>query len=437
LTDFLTQEQQLIDLAQDCVKRLDLEGHIRSVNAQGVVLFGVENAAALIGRAWWTLWPADFQPTAIGAVEGACAGRTSRFIGATIGDDDNDERRWWSVAVGPLSDADGRITGIGAVSRDITERVHLEASLNAINDALRERLVEAQCTIDRVERRERALTEELTSAERAVVASDRENLDLHDRLDLAAMAQSAAERVAQQAQKGEAIGQLVAGLSHDFNNNLQTVISALDALITLDELTPRSARFAGFALTAARHAEVMSRRLLAFTRVHPYEPAPLDLVQTVGDILPMMDGTLGRDMRVELVEPSEALPVFADGHSIQQGVMNLCVNARDACLGQGTIRVSFGTVRVDADAATVILPEGEYVYAEVEDDGPGMTEEVRERLFQPFFTTKPPGQGTGLGMAQVLGLMRQASGSVDVHTVLGQGTRVRLLFPRSRTPVPA
>ncbi|MDQ7996924.1 MAG: ATP-binding protein [Luteibacter sp.] len=433
MTDFLSQQQQLMDLAQDCVKRLDLEGRVLSVNVQGVALFGVENAAALIGRAWWTLWPADFQPTAISALNAARSGRTSRFIGATTYDDD--QRRWWSVAVGPLADDNGRITGIGAVSRDVTERVQLEASLDAINGTLRERLAEAQSTIDQAERRERALHEELTSAERTVVAVHQENAELHDRLDLAAMAQSAAERVAQQAQKGEAIGQLVAGISHDFNNNLQTVISALDALITLDELTPRSARYAGFALTAARHAALMSRRLLAFTRVHPYAPVSLDLVQTVGDILPMMDGTLGRDMRVELVEPTDALPIFADGHSIQQGVMNLCVNARDACQGRGTVRVTFGAARVEADAATVILPEGDYVYVEVADDGPGMTEEVRERLFQPFFTTKAPEKGTGLGMAQVLGLMRQASGSVEVQTTLGEGTRVRLLFPRSRMPV--
>ncbi|UPG93839.1 two-component system sensor histidine kinase NtrB [Luteibacter aegosomatissinici] len=426
------QQQQLMDIAQDCVMQLDLAGQITAVNAPGVILLRLPNASAVIGRPWSALWPKEFQQTVADAVAAAATGRTTRFVAATEGADA--QRRWWSVSVGPLTKPDASVEAIGTVSREITERVQLEASLDAINTTLRERLAAAQSTIASGVRRETGLRDELAIAERAVTASDRENADLHDRLDLAALAQFAAERVAQQAQKGEAVGQLVAGLSHDFNNNLQTVISALDALVAMDDLTPQQGKFAGFALDAARHASVMSQRLLAFTRVHPYVPSHLDLVAVMADIVPMMAGTLGRGMRLEMDAGAGPLAVFADAHSIQQGLMNLCVNARDACEGNGTIRITFGAEHVDAEQASLVLPEGDYVFAEVADNGPGMPDEVKERLFQPFFTTKPAGQGTGLGMAQVLGLMRQASGSVEVQSQLGEGTRVRLVFPRVVAP---
>lgn len=220
-------------------------------------------------------------------------------------------------------------------------------------------------------------------------------------------------------------------MAHDLNNNLQTLITALDALMLAEDLSPRQVRFSGHAMTAARQAATMTRRLLAFSRKHPYQPERLDLVAVITEVLPMVEGTLGPDMRVEVEAFPHPLPVFADGHLVQQGVLNLRVNARDACEGRGTIRVHFGVEQIAGDLSGD-LREGTYVFAEVADDGPGMTEEVREKLFQPFFTTKAPGKGTGLGMAQVMAAVRQAGGTVRVTTALGEGTRVRLLLPRAR-----
>lgn len=428
LTMPLAQQQQLMDLAQDVVTQLDMSGYVRSINSRGVALFRAPAADALIGVHWPSLWALDFQQAAINALDAARKGHNSHFVTATT--ESHESRRWWSVSVGPLIDDGGSVVGLGAVSRDITERVQMEASLEAINDVLREDLASAARTIETGARREATLAQEMAVAERAVLSGDRRNAELHDRLDLSELAQSAAERVAQQAQKGEAIAQMLAGMSPDFNNNLQTVLSALDALISMGDLSSRQNRFAGFALTAARHASVTARRLLEFSGIHVHLPTPSDLNALVNDIVPLLQGTLGRHMRVDFLPASGELPVFADGHSIQQALMNLCLNARDACDGRGTIRIRLGSQGGGQEESSCVSSVPDYVFAEVSDDGPGMSDEVRERLFEPFFTTKAPGKGTGLGMSQVLSMARQADGSVEVQTELGEGTRVRLLFPR-------
>ncbi|QWT21328.1 PAS domain-containing protein [Bacillus sp. NP157] len=398
MSDLLTYKQ-LIDLSQDCVKRLDLEGRIIDVNRAGVALLRVDGEHVLLGQDWVAMWPAAYQAAVAHALEEARQGRKSSFVGAS-GDPDV-EQRWWTVHVGPLVDEQGTVVALGSVSREVTERVHVERSLDALNDALRARLA----------------------------ATQRSLVQVQERLDVAALAEAAAEHMADQAQKGEAIGHLVAGMGHDFNNHLQTVLSALDALDALGELNATQTRYAGFAMDAARHAAVMSRQMLAFSRMHPYTPDHVDLGEVVADIVPMLQGAVGRGMQIAFAAAEKALPVFADGHSVQQALLNLSINAKDACQQQGTIQIAFTDFHVGADGATLNLPEGDYVAIEVKDTGDGMSEEVQERLFQPFFTTKASGKGTGLGMAQVLGLMRQASGSVQVVSAPGAGTTVRLIFP--------
>jgi PAS domain S-box-containing protein len=421
--------QQLMDLAHDGVMELDVDGRITALNDRSAAMLGIPDRLTGLGQSWSSLWPSENRLAAADAVAYARGGRATRFVATTV--DPDEVRHWWSVSVGPLTDVNASITALGAVARDITERVRMEASLDAINEAMSERLAVAKRSLASGGRREVSLADDLARAERAVSVSDRANAVLRDRLDLASMAQGVAERAAEHAQKNEAIGQLVAGMAHDLNNDLQAVMSALDAVLSGDDVTAKQEKFLGYALTAARQGSVMSRRLLGFSRKHPYQPERLDLGEVMAEVLPMVEGTLGPQMRVEVSSSPDPLPVFADGHLVQQGLLNLCVNARDACEGGGVIRLSFGTEHVAADPVNA-LPEGEYVFADVADDGPGMSDEVREKLFQPFFTTKPAGKGTGLGMAQVMGAMRHAGGTVVVTTALGEGTRVRLLFPRAK-----
>lgn len=420
---------QLVALADDCIVQMDLEGRVTSVNDLGLKLLGLSDEASVMGRDWRTLWPAEFRVTAADAFSSARLGHPTRFVGATVAPDET--RCWWSVSIGPLGGGDAA-RSVGAILRDIAERVALERSLQEINDALRARLSSAGQQIALGGKREVTLADELARAERALIDSDRRNASLREHLDLARIAQAAAEGVAHLAQKGEAVGQLVAGMAHDLNNTLQTLMAALDALAIKDELGPRQELYVERASAAAGHAADMTRRLLAFSAAHPYRPEEADLHDIAENTASMLEGALGTGMRMEVAAAAEPLPVMADIRLVQQCLLNLCINARDACEGQGHIRVSLGIEQVSPEAGTLALPAGEYAFVQITDDGPGMSDDVRELLFQPFFTTKAPGKGTGLGMAQVLGTMRQAGGFVSVETALGEGTSVRLLFPAVR-----
>lgn len=178
--------QQLMDLAHDCVMELGLDGCVLTVNRRGAAMMGLSRGD-IEGRPWLDVWPKEHRVAAADALSFACGGRATRFIASTVGSDET--QRWWSVSVGPLTDHDGAIAAVGAVSREVTERVRLEASLEAINAAVTERLVAANRSIAKGGRREAGLSEDLARAERAVVVSDRANALLRDRLDLATMAQ--------------------------------------------------------------------------------------------------------------------------------------------------------------------------------------------------------------------------------------------------------
>lgn len=419
--------RQLIELSDDCVKQLDLEGRILAVNEPGLKLLGA-TAAQLVGRAWDTMWPIAAQPVVAAACEAARLGRSSRFVAETV---DADVRRWWTVLTGPLRDMSGTVVGIGAVSRDITQRLQLEEAMDTLNESLRERLTMAERSVRYSDEQAAVLENELEAATKAILAVDEANTVLQAELDGAEVARRAAERIANQSQKAAAVGQMVAGLAHDFNNNLQTIMSALEALSASESsMSAKQQRFLAYAEQAARHASGNAKRLLAFSRSHPYQPEYLDLWAVVSEVLPLISATLGAKVTVQADPYSEALHTFADPHAFQQALMNLAINARDACDGCGTIVVRLGEESVPEGQISSTLGEGEYVFVELTDDGAGMSAEVLERMFEPFFTTKPEGKGTGLGMAQVLGFAQQASGTARIVSEVGKGTTVRLLFPK-------
>jgi two-component system cell cycle sensor histidine kinase/response regulator CckA len=235
-----------------------------------------------------------------------------------------------------------------------------------------------------------------------------------------------------QAQKMEAIGRLAGGLAHDFNNLLTVILGYCGLLVT--DSTPDDPRLAAILeiQTAGAQASELTRQLLAFSRKQIIEPALLDLNRITLDLQAMLGRLIGETIKVVLrPEPGLAL-VRADRGQIEQIVMNLAVNARDAMPDGGTLTIETANVDLDEHYATMhagVTP-GPYVRLTVTDTGTGMTPEVQARVFEPFFTTKEPGKGTGLGMATVYGIAIRSGGSVGIYSEVGKGTAFKVYFPR-------
>ena len=235
-----------------------------------------------------------------------------------------------------------------------------------------------------------------------------------------------------QAQKMEAIGRLAGGVAHDFNN-LLVVIQSYAELLREDLIDHDSKRGdLDEILAAARRAAALTKQLLAFSRSEPVQPTELRLSEVVTGIERMLRRIIGEDIDL-ITDLAPSLGVVrADAGQLDQVVLNLSINARDAMQGGGQLRistqnVSFGT---ESDSARIDIPPGEYVMLAVTDSGTGMDPETQRRLFEPFFTTKEVGQGTGLGLATVYGIVQQCGGHIRVYSELGHGTAFKIYFPR-------
>ncbi|MBL6935732.1 MAG: response regulator [Alphaproteobacteria bacterium] len=242
-----------------------------------------------------------------------------------------------------------------------------------------------------------------------------------------------AEQELRQAQKMEAVGQLTGGIAHDFSN-LLTIIQGNVELLGEEDIPPELVReLAAEALAASQRGGELTRRLLAFARRQPLQPRPLDLNLLVAGMTGLLRRTLGAPVEIETVIGGDLWFAVADPLQVENAILNLALNARDAMPGGGVLRLESANVTLDADYAA-LHPDavaGEFVLLLVSDSGAGMTPEVRERAFEPFFTTKPLGKGTGLGLSMVYGFARQSGGHVRIESEEGGGARISLYLPRT------
>jgi signal transduction histidine kinase len=251
----------------------------------------------------------------------------------------------------------------------------------------------------------------------------------------AVAAREEAEAQLRQAQKLEAIGQLTGGIAHDFNNLLTAVLGNLELLQRHSKSEdPKIQRWTRNAIEAARRGAVLTTRLLAFSRRQPLEPRPLDVANLLDSLSDLLARTLGESIEVTTTIQSGLWTIFVDPSGLDNAILNIALNARDAMDGRGRLTIAATNHRLD-ELVACGYPEtasGEAVRIAISDTGRGIAKDVLERVFEPFYTTKPVGQGTGLGLSQVYGFVTQSGGRIRLSSEVGQGTTVELLLPRAQ-----
>lgn len=233
-----------------------------------------------------------------------------------------------------------------------------------------------------------------------------------------------------QAQKMEAIGQLSGGLAHDFNNLLTVVLGNLDALAERQGSNPELAEFIEPATQAARRGVELVKRLLTFSRQQPLAPRPVEVIGLVQDLARLIRRSLPGNITFSTSAAAQSLTTLADPHQLENAVLNLVFNARDALPNGGELKIESSLLTLEGSAASDLeLPPGEYVQVAVSDNGMGMDGSVLARAFEPFFTTKTFGRGSGLGLSMVYGFAGQSGGGVRIRSRQARGTTVALLLP--------
>jgi signal transduction histidine kinase len=244
-----------------------------------------------------------------------------------------------------------------------------------------------------------------------------------------------AESQLRQSQKMDAIGQLTGGIAHDFNNMLGVVIGSLDMIrrrMKTDEFGV--SRFIDSAMKATERSAALTQRLLAFARQQPLAPEPVDANRMITEMSDMLHSTLGEHIQIEAVTAAGLWKTSVDVHQLENAIVNVALNARDAMPDGGKLTIETANVYLDEDYCRYNgeVSPGQFVMVAVTDEGVGMDPQVAARVFDPFFTTKPAGKGTGLGLSQVYGFIKQSQGHVKIYSELGTGTTVKIYLPRLR-----
>ncbi|WP_373877832.1 PAS domain S-box protein [Pseudomonas turukhanskensis] len=275
------------------------------------------------------------------------------------------------------------------------------------------------------------------SARKAAEEELRElNANLEGRVAKAIAEREEVQAALRQSQKMEAMGQLTGGVAHDFNNLLTPIVGTLDMLQRRGVGGEREQRLISGAMQSADRAKTLVQRLLAFARRQPLQAVAVDVVKLVRDMGELVASTSGPQIRV-VIDAREDLPAaIADSNQLEMALLNLCVNARDAMLEGGTMRISASAETVSAGHRSR-LPAGDYLCLSVADTGIGMDAATLARAIEPFFSTKGVGKGTGLGLSMAHGLASQLNGALTLQSSPGLGTNVELWLPRSMTVLEA
>jgi len=262
---------------------------------------------------------------------------------------------------------------------------------------------------------------------------------INRRLQIEVKERERAEMALHHAQRMETIGRLTGGIAHDFNN-LLTVVSGNAELLRDQAPDDRIARRASAINRAAKQGERLTRQLLAFSRRQMLRPEPIDLSERTHEISEMLSRSLRQDIEISVAIPQDLWPVIVDPAEFELALLNLGVNARHAMPTGGRFRVTARNLSLPCDDAESNGLAGDFVAVTLSDTGTGMTPEVQARAFEPYFTTKEVGGGSGLGLSQVYGFARQSGGMALIESELGRGTSVTLYLPRAATtsiPSPA
>jgi two-component system cell cycle sensor histidine kinase/response regulator CckA len=484
--------QRYLDTAQVILLALDAEGRVTLINRFACDILGW-TAQELLGRNWIeTCLPERTRPLLRQALENLVDGDVSRVENPILTRSGEERLIEWRNTV--LRDESGAAVGTLSSGADITERSRAVAALKTVEERMRfalqsaavgiwdmnyvagdlqwSAILEAQygyrpgefpgtfeAFVERVHPEDRegflaAITKALQTGsdftiENRAVRPDGSVRWLHGAGRILLDAQGAPlrgvgvsmdvterrtlEAQFQQAQKMEAIGRLAGGVAHDFNNLLTGILGYCELLLAdFDPNDPRQADIAEIQ-KAGWSAASLTRQLLAFSRKQIIEPSVLDLNAVVEGLRPMLGRLIGEDVSISVAPGADLGPILADRAQIEQIVLNLAVNARDAMPDGGALTIETANVELDENYArtNLAVTPGPYVALYVTDSGTGMSPEVQARLFEPFFTTKGPGKGTGLGLATVHGIVQRTGGAINVYSEVGKGTSFKVYFPRA------
>ena len=372
----------------------DAKGAVTSIDCRWADFSGLEREQTL-GQGWRAFTHPDDMPMIIQHWSASLASLTPFDVQVRLRKKTG-TYDWYQVRAYPELDEAGDCELWYGTVEDISERVRFEASLRDWNDNLEARISE----------RTRQLQQEQRERE-------------------------AAEAKLRQSQKMEAVGQLTGGIAHDFNNLLGSISASLE-LMQLRIAAGRVADIAKYqtlALTSVKRAAALTGRLLAFSRQQPLDPKVVDPNEVVAGLEDMIRRTMGPDVVVRCDLASVGC-ISCDTNQLENALLNLAINARDAMSAGGTLTLR--TQRLDIDKRTgkdKDMKPGPYVLISVTDDGCGMSEDVLMRAFDPFFTTKKPGQGTGLGLSMIYGFTQQSGGQTRIHSTLNVGSTISMYFP--------
>jgi signal transduction histidine kinase/DNA-binding response OmpR family regulator len=315
-----------------------------------------------------------------------------RTLGAPL------EQLYLDLVYQPIVEPDGTVSGIFVQGHDISAQQRAQEELRQYREHLEELVRE----------RTRALEE--SEAERRHT-----------------------EAALRHSQKLEAVGQLTGGVAHDFNNLLQVIAGNLQLLQRDLAGNEQHQRRLHTAIGAVDRGARLAAQLLAFARRQPLEPQVLHLGRMVRSLDELLRRAIGENIEVETVIGGGLWNTFADPHQLENVILNLAINARDAMEGEGKLTIETSNAMLDDHYAQLhpdVTP-GQYVLLAISDTGCGMTPEILERVFEPFFTTKPEGRGTGLGLSMVYGFIKQTGGHIKIYSEVGHGTTIKLYFPRT------